>query len=525
MTILNNDYKFLIIGSGLAGLYSAMCASKFGKVAVLTKSSIEESSSYWAQGGIAAVMDRDDSIENHYSDTINAGQGLCNETAVKVLVIEGKERIQELINLGMKFDSSDNQLLLGLEGGHSKRRILHAGGSETGKKIIEFVIGQIKENKNIHVYENSYVYEIISDGKYCKGAKAFNWKENKTYTFIAPATILASGGLSGIFSRSTNPHVTTGDGIALAYFAGADLADLEFIQFHPTAFYSETGETFLVSEAVRGEGAFLLNENQERFMTAIDKRAELAPRDIVAKAIYEVIKNQDKKYIYLDAKNIPPDYFSTRFPNIFKDAKRFGFNLPEELLPVAPAAHYTIGGVKTDINSRTNVSGLYSCGETAANGIHGANRLASNSLLECLVFGKRAVDSAVNDKYDFKIAEDYVNVFKTCKEKEEDFLKIRNTTANLLNENAGILRDGKSLKKGLEIINELKRSFIFIENEYYSTRAKFLLTLAELILLFANNREETRGCHSRKDFPENKNKFEGNFIAQLNNEIIFKSFE
>ncbi|KAB2843028.1 MAG: FAD-binding protein [Melioribacteraceae bacterium] len=203
MTILNNDYKFLIIGSGLAGLYSAMCASKFGKVAVLTKSSIEESSSYWAQGGIAAVMDRDDSIENHYSDTINAGQGLCNETAVKVLVIEGKERIQELINLGMKFDSSDNQLLLGLEGGHSKRRILHAGGSETGKKIIEFVIGQIKENKNIHVYENSYVYEIISDGKYCKGAKAFNWKENKTYTFIAPATILASGGLSGIFSRST----------------------------------------------------------------------------------------------------------------------------------------------------------------------------------------------------------------------------------------------------------------------------------------------------------------------------------
>ncbi|KAB2843027.1 MAG: FAD-binding protein, partial [Melioribacteraceae bacterium] len=262
--------------------------------------------------------------------------------------------------------------------------------------------------------------------------------------------------------------MTTGDGIALAYFAGADLADLEFIQFHPTAFYSETGETFLVSEAVRGEGAFLLNENQERFMTAIDKRAELAPRDIVAKAIYEVIKNQDKKYIYLDAKNIPPDYFSTRFPNIFKDAKRFGFNLPEELLPVAPAAHYTIGGVKTDINSRTNVSGLYSCGETAANGIHGANRLASNSLLECLVFGKRAVDSAVNDKYDFKIAEYYVNVFKTGKEKEEDFLKIRNPTANLLNENAGILRDGKSLKKGLEIINELKRSFIFIENEYYS---------------------------------------------------------
>ena len=334
MAILKNEYKFIIIGSGLAGLYSAMCASKFGKVAVLTKSSIDESSSYWAQGGIAAVMDRGDSIEDHYRDTINAGQGLCNEKNVQILVSEGKERIHELINLGMKFDSLDNQLLLGLEGGHTRRRILHAGGSETGKKVVEFVINEIKENKNIDVYENSYVYEIVSDGNICKGAKVFNWKENKNYTFVSPATILASGGLSGIYSRSTNPHVTTGFSVAASYIHEI----LEFMQFHPTAFYSETGETFLVSEAVRGEGAFLLNENHERFMTAVDERAELAPRDIVAKAIYEEIKKQEKKYIYIDARNIDAKYFKKRFPNIYNDALRFGFNLPEDLLPVAPAA-------------------------------------------------------------------------------------------------------------------------------------------------------------------------------------------
>lgn len=524
MTTLKNEYDFLVIGSGLAGLYSAMYASKYGKVAVLTKSSIDESSSYWAQGGIAAVMDNGDSIEDHYQDTINAGHGLCNEENVKILVSEGKERIQELINLGMKFDTSDNHLLLGLEGGHTKRRILHAGGSETGKKVVQFVINEITGNKDIHVYENTFVFELISDGEICYGAKAYNWKENKNYKFLSPATIMASGGLSGIFARSTNPHVSTGDGIALAYFAGAELADLEFMQFHPTAFYSETGETFLVSEAVRGEGAYLLNENLERFMPAIDKRAELAPRDIVSKAIYEEIRKRNNKFVFLDARNIKNEYFQQRFPNIFANAQKFGFNLPQDLLPIAPAAHYTIGGVKTDSNSCTSIKGLYACGETAATGIHGANRLASNSLLECLVFGKHAVKSAIENKIVLKNINDDEKSFFVDSSSEEKFIKTRNTVANLLNDNAGILRNGSSLEEGMKIINELEKNFQFANYEYYSVRIKFLLTLAGMIFKFALARKESRGCHSRKDFGETKDKFKGNFVVTKKRELNFKNF-
>lgn len=519
----NNIYKydFLIIGSGLAGLYSAMYASKYGKVALLTKSSIKESSSYWAQGGIAAVMDSGDSFDDHFSDTLIAGQDLCNENNVRILVTEGKERIHELIKLGMKFDSSDNELLLGLEGGHSKRRILHAGGSETGKKVVQFVINEISENTNIHIYENMFVFELLSNGVSCFGAKAYNWKENKTYNFISPATILASGGLSGIFARSTNPHVSTGDGIALAYYAGAEIADLEFMQFHPTAFYSDSGATFLVSEAVRGEGAYLLNESFERFMITIDERAELAARDIVSKAIYEQIKKQKNQYVYLDARKIDKKYFETRFPNIYKNAQSFGFNLPEDLLPISPAAHYTIGGIKTDSDSSSNIIGLFACGETASNGIHGANRLASNSLLECLVFGKRAVQKAINNlgKSDVEIINDNFSIEKN---NEESYIKTRNKVAVLLNDYAGILRDGKSLEYAIDELIKLKENSYLKTYEYYSIRKNYLLILAELIFQFALKRKESRGCHTRKDYPEIDNYFKGNYCTKIKSEVIFK---
>lgn len=521
MTINKYEFDFIIIGSGLAGLYSAMYASNFGKVAVITKSSIDESSSYWAQGGIAAVMDSGDSIEDHFTDTINAGQGLCNEKNVKILVSEGKERIQELINLGMQFDSSDNQLLLGLEGGHSKRRILHAGGSETGKKVVQFVIGEISSNENIHVFENTFAFELIKNGNSCIGVRAFNWKQKQTYNFIAPATILASGGLSGIFARSTNPHVSTGDGIALAYFASAELSDLEFIQFHPTAFYSESGETFLVSEAVRGEGALLLNDDLKRFMPSIDPRAELAPRDIVSKAIYEQIKEQNNKYVYLDARKIDENYFKKRFPNIYSNALKLGFELPNDLLPIAPAAHYTIGGVKTDSVSRTNVNGLYACGETAATGIHGANRLASNSLLECLVFGKRAVKSAIDDKSDLHGISIDDREFSVDASAEENYIIIRNRVSNLLNESAGIIRSGNSISSAVESISNMYEVQAINNYEYYSFRTKLLLTLSELILKFAQVREESRGCHSRKDFINKEEDFKGNFLISNDGKPVF----
>ena len=511
------EFDFVIIGSGLAGLYSAMIASEYGKVAVLTKSSIDESSSFWAQGGIAAVMDRGDTFDDHFKDTLDAGKGLCNKENVKILVSEGKERIQELIDLGMKFDMNDNELLLGLEGGHSKRRILHAGGSETGKKIVQFVIEKIRNNKNIQVFENTFVYKLISDEEVCSGALAFNWKSDTNFRFNSSAIILASGGLSGLFSRSTNPHVSTGDGIALAYNAGAEIMDMEFMQFHPTAFYSETGETFLVSEALRGEGAHLLNEKHERFMLAVDERAELASRDIVSKAIFEEIKNQKNKFVYIDARHIKEDYLRKRFPNIFKNALKFGYNLSEDLLPIAPAAHYTIGGVKTDSNSCTNIKNLYACGETAANGIHGANRLASNSLLECLVFGKRAVKSSIDKRIEKEENSNLIE-FSVNNKEEEKFLEIKKITENLLNNSAGISRSAKEMTEAIKEIEILEES-TNNSSEYYSIRINNLLVLSKILLKSALIREESRGCHKRVDYTDTNENFLGNNIFKkvLNN--------
>jgi len=356
---------FLVIGSGLAGLYAALYASRFGKVAILTKSTLEESNSYWAQGGIAAAMDPEDSPLFHLDDTIKAGRGLCNREAVEILVREGVERVTDLIALGMKFDLGEKGLELGLEGGHSRRRVLHAGGNSTGKEMVQFLISSVQANPNIFIFENTEVAELISNGERCFGALAFDLNIQKHLVLKAESTILATGGASGIYLRTTNPQTATGDGIALGYRAGAEITDMEFIQFHPTAFYTENGETFLISEAVRGEGAYLLNNSLHRFMPEYHELAELAPRDVVSRAIFNEMKVSGKNYVYLSLKHLNPDFIRKRFSNIYNASLQYGLDITSDLIPVAPAAHYLIGGVKTGLWAETNIKGLFACGEVA----------------------------------------------------------------------------------------------------------------------------------------------------------------
>ncbi len=498
MNLLKFDY--IIIGSGLAGLYTGAYASKFGKVALLTKSTIEISNTYWAQGGIAAVVTEEDNVDLHVADTLEAGRGLCDKDAVEVLVEDGHVRILDLIEMGMAFDTENGKLALGLEGGHSKRRILHAGGDATGKKVVEFLKHYIKENKNIEIFENTFVYDLLKQNEKCVGVKAFNGVDKINYTILAKGTVIATGGASGIFSKTTNPRTSTGDGIFLAYNAGADLADMEFIQFHPTVYHSTNKKSFLISEAVRGEGAYLVTEELNRFMLEIDKLAELAPRDVVAKAIFNKIK--EGKKVYLTLKHLNFEKIKNRFSTIYAELKNYGLDLTSDLIPVEPAAHYFVGGIKTDINGATNVKGLYAIGESASTGVHGANRLASNSLLECLVFGKRGIDkinSEIND-INFNSSTENEDIFAD----DNSFLEyeeLKEKIALLMTNNCGILRTKNELDEALNKIKEYKKSISYTKNEFNSFRKEMIIKVAELIISSANERKESRGGHNRKDYP------------------------
>ncbi len=493
---------FLIIGTGLAGLYSALKASKFGKVILISKSTLELSNTYWAQGGIAVVVDPNDSPEIHFEDTIIAGNGLNDPNAVEILVNEGRDRIRDLMNMGMEFDKSEGIIELGLEGGHSKRRILHAGGDATGLRLVEFLSKLIRTNENIRLLESTVIYELIEQDKTCFGAYAFNYLTKQFYLILAKGTILATGGASGVYKRSTNPYTTTGDGISLAYNIGAEIRDMEFIQFHPSAFYSKTGETFLISEAVRGEGAFLLNQEGERFMSKYHDKAELAPRDIVSLGIFRELQNSGIDYVFLDLSHLDSAKIKKRFSTIFHETEKYGYDLTRDLIPIAPAAHYTIGGIKTGYNAETNINRLFACGEASATGVHGANRLASNSLLECLVFGKRAVDSILNSNP--------VNTTDFCKEKkikiilgyEKSLIELKTTLAEILNSLVGIIRNGTGLHQALSEINIFKNKFVNEEYENFNLKKDSLITVAELITRSALAREDSIGVHFREDTDE-----------------------
>ncbi|MBR5282025.1 MAG: L-aspartate oxidase [Alistipes sp.] len=509
-------FDYIIVGSGLAGLYAAWKASLKGSVAVITKSMVRESNSFNAQGGIAAVTSFDDNPEIHKSDTLIAGRGLCEDRSVEILVNEGPDRIEEIIAEGMKFDTENGVLALGLEGGHHKRRILHAGGDATGRWITEFAISKVAERDNITVFENTLLLDLLVENKTCYGVRC--WSTNPELTdaveggeevmLFANHVFLTSGGTSAIYARTTNPQTTVGDGVAIAYKAGCRILDMEFIQFHPSGLYlKDSSQAFLISEAVRGERAHLLGKDGKRFMVPIHELAELAPRDIVARSIFKQMRQDGMPYVTLSLKHLDPQMIQKRFPGILAKCKEFGYDLTQEI-PVAPAAHYSVGGVMSNNDGRTDVKRLYVCGEVAATGIMGANRLASNSLIECLVFANRAVEDSVK----VGAVEEYPTFLKQYSRDDANeslYLEVRQKVADIMNTYAGIIRSEEGLKEGLKEVEQLRNIIKQKQDErggepnreYYLEASRRLLCVARLIMSPALLRKESRGGHYREDFP------------------------
>ncbi len=517
--IIFSDY--LIVGCGLAGLNAAHRASEFGTVSILTKHSLQSSSTFWAQGGIAAAMDQNDSADLHFDDTITAGRGLSDKEAVRILVDEGPVRINELINEGLVFDKIGNEISFGLEGGHSRRRILHIGGNETGRMILEFLIKSVSDSEKIKVYENFLVYKLIVKDDQCIGVCAYDWKEKSSYLFISKVVLMASGGAAGVFKRSTNPDSSIGDGISLAYDAGAEITNMEFIQFHPTAFYSENGTTFLLSEALRGEGGYLLNNQGNRFMKNYHEASELAPRDIVSKAIYEQMNNENASSIFLSLTHLDSNKIRTRFRNLYEKALEFNIDITRDKIPVAPAAHYTVGGINTNLNAETNIRRLFAAGEVAYTGVHGANRLASNSLLECLVFSHRAVEES--KKYlDIDFNREYSpEIYYVHNDYDIEYLARKKKISEIMNQYVGIIRSKESLAEAFNLISDIDKNWSYKPNEYYSNRLRSLKLISLLIINGALGREETRGCHIRLDFP-NVDKTPYNILQSLEKGLVKK---
>lgn len=515
------EFDTIVVGSGLAGLTAAFHASKNGSVAIITKSQLDISNSYYAQGGIAAVTDKEDTFESHIQDTLTAGRGLCDLDAVKILVSEGQKCVQELIALGMQFDKEDGNFILGLEGGHSQRRILHAGGDATGKGLTCFLLKKVQEQSNIIPFEYTTVVELLVDNNICTGVQAFDFVSGNNIVFRSKATIIATGGLSRIYDRSTNPHTATGDGIALAYHAGACLSDIEFIQFHPSALNILGEEAFLISEAVRGEGAWLLNQNGERFMEHIHPLAELAPRDVVAHAIYNQLQLNQSDFVYLSLKHLNPELIKNRFSTIYNTLLQYNIDITTDLIPVSPAAHYMVGGIQTDLNGETNIAGLFACGEVASTGVMGANRLASNSLLECLVFGKRAAEKATQGKKTSTSLPE-INSIHVDQANETFFLEIKNQIAVLMTQKAGIVRTAKNLEEAIDELNSIKKLLPLKIDEYNLLKIKHITDICTLICESALIRAESRGGHIREDFQEEDPNLCMHLIQQKDKQFIFQ---
>ncbi|MFV0521836.1 MAG: L-aspartate oxidase [Mangrovibacterium sp.] len=520
--MLKYSFDTIVVGSGLAGLTAAYHAAKHGKVALVTKSELDVSNSYYAQGGIAAVYSADDSPDSHAHDTHVAGRGLCERDAVEILVQEGMHRIREVIDLGMQFDKNEKgEITLGLEGGHSKRRILHADGDATGKHLTSFMLKQVKQQLNITSFEYTAVTQILVEDKVCVGVQALSFESGENICIESASTILATGGLSRIFTRTTNPHTATGDGVALAYAAGAKVEDLEFEQFHPSALALADQDAFLISEAVRGEGAWLLDENGERFMLPIHPLAELAPRDVVAYAIYQQMHKNNSSHVYLSLKHLDAEKIRNRFTNIYQKLKEFGYDMTNDLLPVAPAAHYMVGGVKTDLNGETNISGLFACGELASTGVMGANRLASNSLLECLVFGKRA-GNLVGERQKKETRLIGLQQITNHVENEKEFLKYKNELAKIMSSCVGIVRNKEQLTFALQQIEKIKVAIQKADlQDYNFIKVRQIAEVSALITKSALLREESRGGHIREDFREENSNWRKHIVFEKGRETQF----
>jgi L-aspartate oxidase len=510
------ETDFIVIGSGVAGLRAAIEMAKTGaRVTVLTKDKAQESNTEYAQGGVAVVLSDDDNAELHEEDTLIAGAGLCDEQAVETLVVEGTKYIKQLIEWGTEFDREGGRLVFTQEAAHSRRRILHAHGDSTGKEIVRALIARARAEKTIVLMPFANTESLIVSEDRCVGVRFSDPILRAPRELFAKAVVLCTGGAGQLYQHTTNPLVATGDGMAMAYFAGAETADMEFIQFHPTALNLEKAPRFLLSEAMRGEGGVLRNAAGERFMKRYDERLELAPRDIVSRSIVAEMRRTGTRSVFLDMTALSEDFLRERFPKIYETCKFYGLNIAEDLLPVSPASHYCMGGARTDLDGRTTVKGLYAAGEVACTGVHGANRLASNSLLEGLVFGARAGAAAIRDGYELRITNyELKNQFSVLSSQFSSDIStaVKKRVKRVMWEQVGILRDRDSLKRAL-------REFEQIEKSNLSASSRNFVTLALLVTRAALWREESRGGHFRSDFPEPRDEWRVHSIQKIGTEI------
>ena len=518
-------YDYLVIGSGVAGLWFALHVADQGRVAIITKKARKESNTNHAQGGIASVWDDEDSYDSHIADTLDAGAGLCDETAVRTVITEGPSEVRALIELGASFTESDGQLHLGREGGHSRARIIHARDA-TGREVERALLSAIRTHPNIDVFEYHFAVDLITEhhlGQFvnrhrndinCYGAYVYDESSDSVHTFLARMTMLATGGSGAAYRHTTNPFIATGDGVAMAYRAKARIANMEFVQFHPSALYQGTANhepAFLISEAVRGYGGILRNMDNVAFMSDYDTRSELAPRDIVARAIDDQLKQRGDAYVWLDITHKEATESELHFPNIIRECRRRGIDPVRQLIPVVPAAHYQCGGVQTDLYARTSIAGLLAAGEVACTGLHGANRLASNSLLEALVLARRAAriapDAAAMRSVDVQVpawdasglqrTAEWILVSHNCEE-------LRRITWNYV----GIVRSSLRLARALRRTRLLYEE---VEDFYNRTRIssglcelRNMIAVSYLIIRCAQMRRESRGLHYTVDYPDEK---------------------
>lgn len=499
---VSHHFDVLIIGTGAAGLGLALSLASDKKIALISKDNFTESSSKWAQGGIAAVIDQaSDSYQSHIADTLRAGAGLCHTKTVEFVVQHAKEALEWLIAEGVQFTlNNDGQYHLTQEGGHSYRRIFHAK-DRTGSEVVQTLAEQVVSHDNITIFDEHTAIDLLVQDERCYGALVLNNATGENMHFIAKCTALATGGASFCYQHTTNPDHTSGDGIAMAFRAGCRVANLEFNQFHPTSLFHPEAKSFLISEAVRGEGGILLNKRGERFMPSYDSRAELAPRDIVARAIDQELKKHQDDCVYLDISFMADDEIKNLFPTIYERCLGFGIDICRQAIPVVPAAHYTCGGVMTDLHGQTDIKQLYAIGEVACTGLHGANRMASNSLLECLVF---AMSSAKSIKYHFDDcfvpARDEQRNFQggtICKQSSSDLIT---TIQQLLWQHAGIVRQTTSLHHAKNSLAQLKAPFPIQSKQ--DIEARNMLCVAKLIVECALMRKESRGLHFVLDYPQ-----------------------
>ena len=513
MTALPSETDFIVVGAGIAGLRASVELASAGRVLCLAKQEVTESNTQYAQGGIAVALSDEDEVRLHLEDTLKAGDGLCNEEAARVLVEEGPPRIEELIEWGTEFDRAGAKIAFTREGAHSRSRVLHAHGDSTGREIGRALYLKAAAQKNITVQEFEFTTDLLLHDGRVVGVRVLD-QAGQLHDIHASAVLLATGGLGQVYSDTTNPAVATGDGVAMAFRAGADISDMEFVQFHPTALFLKNAPRFLLSEALRGEGAYLRNFELTRFMPRYHEAGELAPRDVVARAIaheLERVKGPDAA-VYLDLTHLNAERVRQRFPTIYSTCMRYNIDIATELVPVRPAAHYAMGGVRTDLRGQTSIPGLFAAGEVASTGVHGANRLASNSLLEGLVYGARAAHYMREQLHAVpkSVASAKGTATSSNGQPAETEKSIRKVQA-LMWQNVGIVRDGKGLRQVISELNTLQPS---AGEDRRSCEAANIRQAGLLIARSALAREESRGAQYRLDYPlKNEAKFHKHSIV------------